>query len=143
MQTPEELQWSIQDSISPEEERVLNEILEQYNVEQTGLRRATLAILLRTRNGQLVGGVACTVAWGLLYIKILSVHPRLRGQGYGAKLLAAAERQGRAQGCHLAHLHTMSFQAPSFYEKYGYTIFEILEANPPQYKRCFLKKPLI
>ena len=61
---------------------------------------------------------------------------------YGAKLLAAAEKEGVARGCHLVHLHTMSFQAPSFYEKHGYTVFEVLEGVPKEYKRYLLKKKL-
>lgn len=142
MEKPEELDLIFQDNLDPNDAQVLDNILEDHNFNETNARRSTLAILLRSSDNQIVGGVAGTIAWGLLYIKILSVHSQFRGHGYGAKLLAAAEQEGIARGCHFAHLHTMSFQAPSFYEKHGYTVFEVLEGVPKEYKRYLLKKKL-
>src|SRR4028119_405976 len=135
MEKLEELDLILQNKLDPNDARILDTILEDHNLQETKARRATLAILLRNRDNIVVGGVAGTMAWGLLYIKTLVVHAQFRGQGYGARLLAAAEKEGIARGCHLAHLHTMSFQAPSFYEKHGYTVFEVLEGVPREYKR--------
>lgn len=138
----EELEWIVQSSLDPDDAHTLDGIIEERNVSQTNTRRETLAILLRGSNGEVVGGVAGTMAWGILYIKTLAVKSHLQGRGYGAKLLVAAEREAVAHGCHVAHLHTMSFQAPAFYEKHGYTVFEAIEGTPQEYKRYFLKKTL-
>lgn len=138
-----ELKLIVQSSLHPDDARVLDDILEEHNFSQTSARRSMLAILLRDSDDRIVGGVIGKTAWGLLYIQTLSVQSRFRGQGYGARLLAAAEQEGIARGCHWAHLHTMSFQAPAFYEKQGYTIFEVLEGVPNEYKRYLLKKHLI
>jgi len=39
-------------------------------------------------------------------------------------------------------LETFSFQAPAFYEKYGYTIYAVLEDHPPGHKHYSMKKML-
>ncbi|RYX85661.1 GNAT family N-acetyltransferase [bacterium] len=137
-----ELEWVIQDSISPEDARRLDEVIEERNLEQTGTRRAILVILVRNSDGEVVAGALGTVAWGLLYIKTLSVTAPLQGQGYGAKLLAAIEDEAKRRGVRVAHLHTMGFQAPAFYEKYGYSVFQVLEGTSDEHKRYFLKKEL-
>ncbi|HEX8833027.1 MAG TPA: GNAT family N-acetyltransferase [Abditibacteriaceae bacterium] len=142
MKKLEELDLIFQDYIAPEDAHILNHILEEHNFDETATRRSTLAILLRDGDHRTVGGIVGTIAWGLLYITTLSVHSQFRGQGYGAKLLAAAEQEGMARGCHLAHLHTMSFQAPAFYQKHGYTVFKVLEGEPREYKRYLLEKKL-
>jgi ribosomal protein S18 acetylase RimI-like enzyme len=137
-----ELEWAVQSSLDPTDAHTLDGIIEERNLDQTNTCRETLAILLRDSGGEVVGGAACTMAWGLLYIKTLAVKSHLQGQGYGAKLLAAVEKEAVARGCRMAHLHTMSFQAPAFYEKYGYVVFEVLEGTPQEHKRYFLKKVL-
>lgn len=138
----EGIKLTVQDNLDPDNARVLDNILEQHNQIKTNLRRASLTILLRDSNDQIIGGVYGKTAWGLLYVNTLVVEPQFRVKGYGAKLLMAAEQEAIARGCYLAHLHTMNFQAREFYEKYGYVVFEILEGIPNNYKRYFLKKQL-
>lgn len=135
-------QPTIQNDLSAEESRALLDLLEQHNFAQTDVRRDVLSIAMRDENGALIGGASGTMAWGLLYIQTIVVQPQFRGLGYGSQLLEAAEQEAIARGCHLAHLHTMSFQAPTFYENHGYEVFEILEGVPADHKRYLLKKSL-
>lgn len=79
---------------------------------------------------------------GWLRIGTLWVDARLRGQGYGRQLMAAAEAEGRQRGCHSAYLDTFSFQAPAFYERCGYEVFGTLEAFPGGHTRFFMRKSL-
>ena len=65
-----------------------------------------------------------------------------RGLGYGHQLLAMAEDEGRRHGARHAHLDTFSFQAPGFYQKYGYKVFGELHDFPSGYQRYYLTKDL-
>jgi len=65
-----------------------------------------------------------------------------RGEGLGAKLLAAAEDVARERGCGHAWLDSYGFQAPQFYLKQGYEIFGTLPDYPRGVERVFLCKRL-
>ena len=67
----------------------------------------------------------------------------LRGQGYGHQLLETGEQEAIAHGCQYAHLDTLSFQAPDFYQKRGYEIFGQIDGLPPGFTRYYLKKKLV
>jgi predicted N-acetyltransferase YhbS len=66
----------------------------------------------------------------------------LRGQGYGAKLLRAAEDEARMQGCYGVFLTTFSFQAPTYYEKFGYEVVADIPDYPKGHSHHVLKKTL-
>jgi GNAT superfamily N-acetyltransferase len=101
-----------------------------------------LALLLRDAGGELLGGLLGGTYWGWLYIEILWLDERARRQGYGSRMLAAAEREATSRGCHGVHLDTMSFQALPFYERHGYSVFGVIEDMPRGHQRYFLKKAL-
>ena len=54
-----------------------------------------------------------------------------------------AEAEAMDRGCHHAHLATLDFQARSFYESLGYTVFGVLDDYPWPYKRFFMHKQLM
>jgi GNAT superfamily N-acetyltransferase len=66
----------------------------------------------------------------------------VRGQGYGKRLLQAAEKEARTQGCRGVFLSTFSFQARPFYERLGYEVFGELPDNPAGHSLYFMKKTL-
>ena len=100
-----------------------------------------LSILWR-ENGRLLGGLTGHTHWGWLYIKLLWVAPQQRGSGLGRQLMLAAEREAQQRGCHTAFVNTFSFQAPTFYQKLGYTIWGQLEEYPAGHQRIYLQKKL-
>src|SRR5437763_1043166 len=100
-----------------------------------------LTLLLRNAAGEVVGGLLGKTEWGWLHVDTLAIQERWRSQGYGTKLLAMAEAEGRARGCHDVYLDTFSFQARPFYEKRGYEVFGVLE-NFTKHTRYFLRKKL-
>lgn len=101
-----------------------------------------LTLLLRDSANRVVGGLDGSSDWGWLYVDMLWVNEELRQQGYGHKLLAAAEDEAVRRGCHSAYLDTFSFQALPFYLKCGYTVFGELPNFPVGYRRYFLSKRL-
>jgi GNAT superfamily N-acetyltransferase len=117
---------------SQEDATFVRDSLALFNVGVTGdSYYSPLAIFLRDERDALLGGALGHVWGGWLDLSILWVAEPFRGQGYGARLLRAAEDEARMQGCHGVFLTTFSFQAPGFYEKFGYEAV----ANIPEYPR--------
>lgn len=101
-----------------------------------------LNLFLRREDGSIAGGLLGDVYWGWLHINILWVDEGLRRQGYGERLLKRAEEEALKKGCRAVHLDTMSFQAKPFYEKFGYTVFGVLDNLPVGHQRIFMWKTL-
>ena len=97
-------------------------------------------IFLRDDSGTVVGGLLGHIRWRWLYVSKLWVDDALRGQGYGAQLLQAAEDQARDASCIGSYLDTFEYQARPFYEKHGYVLFGTLDGYPPGYCQFFLSK---
>ena len=115
----------------------------EFNRSQVGDdNHRALAIFLRDRQDTIIAGLTGGTYWGWLHIDILWVDEQIRGQGYGRKLLAAAEQEAARRGCQYTHLDTMSFQARGFYEKQGYVVFGELKDLPQGHRRYYLKKAL-
>ena len=136
---------SIQVKVSPtsDEVQAIEQGLLNYNrqfVEVEGYQ--LLAIILRDENQTLVGGLLGDVYWNWVHISTLWLDESVRRHGYGSQMLKMAEEEAVRLGCHGSHLTTMSFQALAFYEKYGYTLFGVLEDHPVGHTRYFLKKKL-
>jgi GNAT superfamily N-acetyltransferase len=101
-----------------------------------------LEIFLRDADGRVSGGLLGDTYWGWLHVGILWLEEKKRSQGYGSRLLAAAEEEALRRGCRHAHLDTMSFQALPFYKKHGYSEYGVLEDLPEGHSRIFLTKKL-
>ena len=56
-------------------------------------------VVLRDADGTIVGGCACNMRWTWLYVDMLWVDERLRGQGFGTSLLQAAQVEATRRGC--------------------------------------------
>ncbi len=137
------MQIEIDSSPAPEDELIVWDGLREYNeahVPASG--DAAFAVFLRDADGVIHGGVLARAGRGWLHISSLWVEERIRDQGYGTQLMAAAEAEGQRRGCHSAYLDTFSFQAPDFYKQCGYEVFGVLEAFPKGHQRYFMRKSL-
>jgi GNAT superfamily N-acetyltransferase len=105
-----------------------------------GLR--PLNVLLHKARDEIVGGLWGETYWQWLSVELLYVPLRFRGHGFGARLLQAAEEEASRRGCLGAFLDTFAFQAPGFYERFGYQRFGELPGLPPGYCRIFFSKRL-
>ena len=131
------------DPASPEEVEGLLAGLEKHTLEAIGSPGfEPLAILARDSEGNLVGGVTATINWKWLAIKLLWVKEDVRGRGLGRDLMNAIEDLGRSRGCLHAHVDTLGFQAPGFYERLGYEAFAELPDYAPGHARIYYQKVL-
>ena len=126
-----------------EDVEALGELIYAYNAASSGIDDGEeFGIFLRDDDATLYGGI-CGWTWaGCTEIRYLWVHETRRGQGYGSRLLAAAEDAARERGCHTALLDTYSFQAPEFYRAHGYEVYAVVDDFPTGHQRLFLRKRL-
>jgi GNAT superfamily N-acetyltransferase len=97
---------------------------------------------LEDDGGNAIGGVTGYSRWGWLFLASVAVPAELRGQGWGRRLIAAAETTAAQRGCRYVWFDTYSFQARPFYEKLGYQVFGQLPDHPPGHTRFFMFKTL-
>lgn len=132
------------DEVTPSSEdpfAALNAILNEYNAGQVGpANHVPLWLFARDIEGKVQGGVRGQTYWSWCSIDVLSVAEPYRRQGIGSRLLAKAEEIARTRGCVGIRLDTVSFQAPNFYRRHGYTEFGRIEGYPPGHTRFWLMK---
>ena len=118
--------------------------LVRLNEEKAGDARSHLlsVLLSEPATGNLVGGLWGRSLWGSMYIDVIFVPEQLRRSGIGSKVMRRAEAEAIRRGCHSIWLDTYNFQARSFYERLGFTVFGVIEGPPPMFPHFFLKKTL-
>ncbi|HEY3908767.1 MAG TPA: GNAT family N-acetyltransferase [Stellaceae bacterium] len=104
---------------------------------------ATLDVVVRDDNsGKPVGGLLGHTSFGLFFLDLFYLPEELRGGGLGSRIIALAESEARHRGCTAAFVYTVTFQAPSFYERHGYRRFGEIACPPDGATRIFLSKTL-
>jgi ribosomal protein S18 acetylase RimI-like enzyme len=97
--------------------------LDEVNFPATGTTaedQGTLSVRAVDDDGELVGGLTAWTWGGLLGIEMLWVREDSRRDGWGSRLLLAAEEEARRRGCDRACVSSFTFQAPGFYQRHGY-----------------------
>jgi GNAT superfamily N-acetyltransferase len=118
--------------------------LKAYNESRAGVSsNRPLAILMKDDSGKIVGGLWGHTGYGWLFTQLLAVPEKLRGAGWGNRIMDMAEAEARARGCRSAWLDTFEFQARGFYERRGYRCFGELPDYPEGFRRFFLQKDLL
>jgi GNAT superfamily N-acetyltransferase len=124
--------------------QLIRDGLGAYNLAVTGREEYyPISIFLRDANGEVLGGALGEIWAQWLFVSHLWLAAPLRRNGYGRKLLQAAEDYAVEKGCQNVYLTTFSFQARPFYEKLGYEVFAELADYPPGHTHYFLKKRLV
>ena len=118
--------------------------LDQFNLDAAGYadRRALAVLVTDPASGKVLGGLTGRTSLGLWFVDLFHLPPEYRGSGLGSRVLKAAEDEARRRGCRSGVLYTISFQAPDFYVKHGWTVFGEVPCDPPGTCRVFLSKDL-
>jgi GNAT superfamily N-acetyltransferase len=138
---PDGLRLTLQTEPPPAFRAELGQLINGFHAETVPLATARFTLRLDNAEGRLVGGLSAVASWGWLFVDAVWVDPALRTQGAGRALMARAEHQATALGCHSVWLDT--FQARGFYEAVGYTVFGTLEDYPARQSRVFMRKRLV
>ncbi len=86
------------------------------------LQAMSLDIFLCDPAGAIVGGILAETCCGWLKIKCLWIDETIRRQGYGKKLLLAAETVALQRMCLFAQATTLGLPSLGFYESLGYRV---------------------
>ena len=103
---------------------------------------ASLVLALRDEEARLRGGVLAATVWNWLAVDALWVDPALRGVGHGRTLMVEVERLAVERGCTRARLDTFDFQARTFYERLGYSVYAHLDDFPVGHVQFHMQKSL-
>ncbi len=99
----------------------LSRELDRHNFSASGVSNLReLTVRVRDGRDELVGGLSGWT-WGTCAgVGMLWVRDDARGDGWGSRLLAAAEQEAVARGCRQMVLSSFTFQARDFYRRHGY-----------------------
>jgi ribosomal protein S18 acetylase RimI-like enzyme len=118
-------------------------LIEFNSIHAPNGRYEEVNLCIKNDKEEIIAGLNSAVCWNWMEIDILWVHDKYRVQGFGKRLLEEAEEIAREKKCTFIKLNTFSFQAPEFYQKYGYKIIAIIENAPQDNKHYYLIKDLI
>jgi GNAT superfamily N-acetyltransferase len=134
---------AIEEHADPRDSDFLATQIDRHNIAVTGIDDyRALNIFVRDECGAIVAGISGGTWAGYLEVYNLWVREERRGQGYGGRLLAAAECEAAARGCGEVLLSTHSFQAPGFYQQRGYEVCGMFDGIAGGHTRYYLRKRL-
>jgi ribosomal protein S18 acetylase RimI-like enzyme len=123
--------------------RFVTDHLGGFNMARTGDSDLHfIGFCLKSPRGEWLGGLIGYIWGGVMHITTLWLSETVRRQGYGSRLMDAAEALALEHGATTATLETFTFQAPNFYAKRGYQVFGRLDGYPPGHSKLFLRKTL-
>jgi ribosomal protein S18 acetylase RimI-like enzyme len=113
----------------------------QHNVEHLGNEQSKpLTVVARDQNKKLIGGVSGRTIYKNFLINVVWVDKCARGTGLGRHLMELAETEAKNQGCLVAQVDTLAFQAPIFYEKLGFKTVGTIPAFEQSPERFYMMK---
>jgi ribosomal protein S18 acetylase RimI-like enzyme len=102
------------------------------------------AYAVKDDNGNILGGITGRRMFDEIHVNDICLDKRIRGQGFGKKLLEIVEKEIDDGGCENINLSTIDFQgAVGFYEKRGFEVeFVRKRRNNGKLDRYYMVKKL-
>jgi ribosomal protein S18 acetylase RimI-like enzyme len=133
----------IDENPSDADVRFLDDEIDRYNVEKTGITDGRIiSVLIRDDRAGIIAGLYGWTWGGTCEVRYLWVREGFRERGYGKALMAAAEHEATVRGCDQIVLDTHSFQAPRFYQQLGFEIIGSHPDYPRGHQKYYLRKRL-
>jgi GNAT superfamily N-acetyltransferase len=135
---------TVTDAPGPDDVKVIADGLGNYNDGHAGYRdyKPIAVTVADPATGVVVGGLYGRTSYGQLFIERFFLPEAMRRDRLGGRLLGLAEEEARRRGCTRVALFTLSFQAPGFYKKLGYTEAAVIDPDPPGVTRHLMVKTL-
>lgn len=132
----------LENTESQKAQKIVNLIRTYNRSKREAAESEPLNLYIEDENGQLMAGLVAETFGNWLEIEYLFVKENLRGQGIGSQLLQQAESEAKKRNCRFAFVNTYQFQAPAFYQKYGYKEVFTLKDYPYTGQRHYYQKDL-
>jgi len=115
--------------------------LDAHNSKSIGKKQIPVRFVLTDSSG-VKGGMKASYVGVSFFVSWLWVDEPVRGQGWGKKLMAAAEEEALKLGCTKMFVDTLSFQAPEFYGALGFAECARIPGFYDGHDRIFFQKKL-
>ena len=123
--------------------QIIGDLVRSYNRSKREVAESEpLNLYVEDEHGEIMAGLVAETFGNWLEIEYLFVKEDLRGQGIGSQLLHQAESEAKKRNCRFAFVNTYQFQAPAFYQKYGYKEVFTLKDYPYTGQRYYYQKDL-
>lgn len=136
----------IQQEVAEDRDFIRKKVIEHNNASLPKEKTSPfeqMSFIVRDETEEIIGGLTATGFWRHLHIDFLWVDPEVRGQRIAAQLMAKAEEYARSKGHRLMIVDTLSFQAPEFYRKQGFTEFGAVTDFPEGHSHHYFEKWLV
>ena len=131
------------ENVESQKSQVIGDLIRSYNrSKREAAESEPLNLYVEDDSGELLAGLVAETFGNWLEIEYLFVKEDLRGQGIGSKLLQQAESEAKNRNCRYVFVNTYQFQAPAFYQKYGYKEVFTLKDYPYTGQRYYYQKDL-
>ena len=131
------------DNTESQKAQEIGNLIRSYNrSKREAAESEPLNLYVEDDSGQLMAGLVAETFGNWLEIEYLFVKEDLRGQGIGSQLLQQAESEAKKRNCRFAFVNTYQFQAPAFYQKYGYKEVFTMKDYPYTGQRHYYQKEL-
>ena len=123
--------------------QIIGDLIRSYNRSKREVAESEpLNLYVEDEHGEIMAGLVAETFGNWLEIEYLFVKEDLRGQGIGSQLMHQAESEAKKRNCRFAFVNTYQFQAPAFYQKYGYKEVFTLKDYPYTGQRHYYQKDL-
>ncbi|MDO4460577.1 MAG: GNAT family N-acetyltransferase [Clostridia bacterium] len=134
--------FEITDELNPKDVSDIRNGLLEYNIPRLEDKEPRELGIYHRVNGKIKAGLTGETHGNWLEVEYLWVSEELRGKGIGSSILKKSEEIARERGCRYVFLNTFGFQAPKFYEKYGYKEVFTMQNFPKTGTKHFYMKEL-
>jgi N-acetylglutamate synthase-like GNAT family acetyltransferase len=134
----------ISKSPTAKEKQFLDDMIYEHNVAKTNINNGKLfSKWVHDSENNIVAGIVGWTWARACEITLFWVKEEDRNKGNGENLLSAAEAEAKKEKCKTIFIRTYSFQAPGFYQKYGYQVEHEIKDLPYGHSSFCLIKRLV
>jgi N-acetylglutamate synthase-like GNAT family acetyltransferase len=138
----EEIRLTARHDLTPDEIEDIEQRIARFNASRTGHGDAA-QIGFTLHSGDELIGAAAGFSWaGMCELRQMWIEEQHRGRGHGRRLLLEFIEEARARDCTQIYVATYEFQAPRFYNRFGFRPVAAIRGRPSGHLDLLLRLAL-